>query len=246
MIGTPPRRPMLAVALPLLFATLAFSQAALAGPADLARAMSREQAALGSAAARVTALSEALRPKARGDDEVTVASRSVDARSMKALAAAAEAPVPARLDLRALDALPPVKADGQTQCLAQAIYFEARGEPLAGQIAVAEVVLNRVDDGSFPNTVCGVTNQGVGRGRGCQFSYACDGLADVMKSPLARQRSEKLASLMMAGRERSVTNGATYFHTTSIRPSWSRRMERTTSIGHHMFYRSPTLIASGG
>ena len=69
--------------------------------------------------------------------------------------------------------------DAEWQCLAQAIYFESRGEPLDGQVAVAEVVLNRVHDRRFPSTVCGVTTQGVGSGRGCQFSYACDGNSDV-------------------------------------------------------------------
>ncbi len=95
--------------------------------------------------------------------------------------------MPAKLDVRTLDTLPPASAgDAQSQCLAQAIYFESRGEPLDGQIAVAEVVLNRVDDRRFPKTVCGVTRQGVGSGRGCQFSYACDGNSDVMKSAAAR------------------------------------------------------------
>ena len=146
---------------------------------------------------------------------------------------------PARLDLATLDAMPPASGDAEWQCLAQAIYFELRGEPLAGQVAVAEVVLNRVDDRRFPKTVCGVTNQG------CQFSYACDGNSDAMKSALARQRSEKLASLMLAGRARSLTDGATYFHTRSVRPDWSRRFTRTTTIGHHIFYRAGTQVAGG-
>ena len=91
--------------------------------------------------------------------------------------------VPAKLDLASLDAMPRGSAGGdERRCLAEAIYFESRGEPLEGQVAVAEVVLNRVDDRQFPQTVCGVTNQGAGSGRGCQFSYACDGRSDVMKS----------------------------------------------------------------
>ena len=177
-----------------------------------------------------------------------MATRSVSGGSIDALEAANAAKAangPAELDVDVLDALPSASVGAQSECLAQAIYFESRGEPLEGQIAVAEVVLNRVDDRRFPNSVCGVTKQGVGQGRACQFSYACDGRADVMKSPVARERSEKLAALMMEGRARTVTNGATYFHTRSIRPSWSRRMERTTAIGHHMFYRSPMVVAGG-
>ena len=90
------------------------------------------------------------------------------------------------------------------QCLAQAIYFESRGEPLDGQIAVAEVVLNRVDDRRYPKSVCGVTKQGAGCGRGCQFSYACDGHSDVMKSAASArpQREARRADARRASAHR--------------------------------------------
>src|SRR5688572_9945937 len=107
--------------------------------------------------------------------------------------------VPAKLDVASLDAMPRASGSDEWRCLAEAIYFESRGEPLKGQVAVAEVVLNRVDDRKFPRTVCGVTNQGAGSGRGCQFSYACDGRPDAMKSTAARLRAEKLAAIMLAG-----------------------------------------------
>ena len=204
-------------------------------------AIGQERSALGAAAARVTELTEAARPRARAEETVTVASRSVDGGSAAEIAKAAKQP--AKLDLQSLDALPAVDGDAELQCLAEAIYFESRGEPLEGQIAVAEVVLNRVDDRQFPKTVCGVTNQGVGSGRGCQFSYACDGNSDVMKSAVPRERAEKLAGLMLAGRARTVTDGATYFHTRSVRPSWSRKFARTAAIGHHIFYRPATQVA---
>jgi spore germination cell wall hydrolase CwlJ-like protein len=191
------------------------------------------------------AAANALRPKAREEGRITVASRSFDSPSAgrKAGARRVKAVEPAPLDLRALDAMPSVEGDAEWRCLAQAIYFESRGEPLQGQIAVAEVVLNRVDDHRFPNTVCGVTNQGAGSGRGCQFSYACDGRSDAMRSDLARERSEKLASLMLKGRARTVTAGATYFHTRAVRPSWSGRMTRTATIGQHLFYRPGRQVA---
>ncbi len=211
--------------------------------AEVSRLIGQEQSALDGAAARVSELGAAIRPRARDDDAVTVASRSVDPDTVKAIATKESGP--SKLDLHTLDTLPSASGGADLQCLAQAIYFESRGEPLEGQIAVAEVVLNRVDDRSFPNTVCGVTNQGVGKGRACQFSYACDGNSDAMKSPAARERSIKLASLMLAGRPRTVTDGATYFHTRSIKPGWARKMSRTTAIGHHLFYRAGTRVAGG-
>ncbi len=252
------RRPCVSAAFTIV-AALCAAEVSHAGPAaenavgaQAARVIGREQSAFeAEGAARVTALVEAMRPRARtdADEDITVASRSIDPVSAAELASgkAAKPALPAKLDLDAVDTLPPAAgADAQAQCLAQAIYFESRGEPLAGQIAVAEVVLNRVDDRHFPSTVCGVTRQGVGSGRGCQFSYACDGNSDAMKSALARERCEKLAQLMLAGRPRTVTKGATYFHTRSIRPDWSRRMTRTAEIGHHMFYRSGGTRVAGG
>jgi spore germination cell wall hydrolase CwlJ-like protein len=224
-------RPAFSAALSLvLSAAFALPAAAGAVKAEVTRTLSQEQSALDSASDRLAALSESLRPRAR--DTETVMSSRESGTTLRAL------------DLASLDAMPPASGDAAWQCLAQAIYFEARGEPLDGQVAVAEVVLNRTSDRRFPNTVCGVTNQGVGSGRGCQFSYACDGNSDVMKSAVARSRAEKLAALMLAGQPRTVTSGATYFHTRSVRPSWSHRMVRTATIGHHYFYRSGTEVAS--
>lgn len=204
--------------------------------------MAREQVALSAAAGSVGMVADSVRPMARSED-ITVASREVGPEEAGALVtapAAGEA-----LDFATLDAMPAATGDAQWQCLAQAIYFESRGEPLAGQIAVAEVVLNRVGSRLFPGTVCGVTHQGAGSGKGCQFSYVCDGNSDTMRSSLARDRSEKLARLMLDGRPRTVTGGATYFHVRSIRPDWSRRFSRTVTIGHHMFYRPATQVAGG-
>lgn len=208
----------------------------LAG-SSISSVMAREHAILRSASgARIAELTDVVRPRARDDESVTVASRSVD---LEEAAATGQALVGRTLDASTIDSMPAASGDAEWQCLAEAIYFESRGEPISGQIAVAEVVLNRVDDRRFPRTVCGVTRQG------CQFSYVCDGHADVMKSALPRARSEKIASLMLAGRARSLTDGATYFHTRAIRPDWSRRFTHTTTIGHHMFYRNGTQVAGG-
>lgn len=125
--------------------------------------------------------------------------------------------------------------DDQWECLRKAIYFEARGEALKGQFAVAEVILNRADSGRYPASVCGVVNQ---RGNGgCQFSYTCDGKTDAMRDPEAIERAGRIARAMLDGAPRALTNGATYFHTAHVRPSWSHRFAQTAVIGAHTFYR---------
>lgn len=129
----------------------------------------------------------------------------------------------------------------QWACLAKALYFEARGETVKGQFAVAEVILNRVDSGRYPNTVCGVVNQGANdRRKGCQFSFACDGIADTIREKGAYARVAKIARLMMDGAPRALTGGATHFHTTNVRPGWARRFPNTARIGSHLFYRQPS------
>jgi hypothetical protein len=127
------------------------------------------------------------------------------------------------------------------QCLATALYFEARGEGVVGQAAVGEVILNRVASPSFPSTICGVVNQG--NGRGCQFSYTCDGRADRVREQGAWGAAAKIARALMDGAPRTLTDGATYFHTPAVRPAWARRFERTASIGRHIFYRAPIQSA---
>jgi hypothetical protein len=200
---------------------------------QLARIMSREQAAYDAVAgARIERLAGARAGR------VTLAARQ----GVPDLPTPG-ADVPARLDFAALDRMPPASGDEQFQCLAAAVYFESRGEPLAGQIGVAEVVLNRVDSPLYPRSVCGVTMQGAGGGGGCQFSYACDGRSDVMTSALARSRAEKIARMLLDGRPREVTDGATSFHATYVRPSWSRTLTRTAAIGAHVFYRQPIRVA---
>ncbi|HRO15843.1 MAG TPA: cell wall hydrolase [Paracoccus sp. (in: a-proteobacteria)] len=118
---------------------------------------------------------------------------------------------------------------GALKCLTEAVYFEARGESLSGQRAVAEVILNRVDHPSFPRSVCGVVNQP------SQFSYKGGNLRIRDRGAFAR--AQKIAQDALAGAPRNLTSGATYFHTTAVRPSWSRKFVRTTRIGSHIFYR---------
>ncbi|MDQ2093507.1 cell wall hydrolase [Rhodobacteraceae bacterium 10Alg 79] len=142
-----------------------------------------------------------------------------------------------------LASMPKASGDEQWRCLAEALYFEARGESIRGQFAVAEVIMNRVDSPLFPNTVCGVINQGTGRKFACQFTYTCDGHAEHINEPGAFARVGKIAKLMLKGAPRSLTKGATYYHTHAVKPSWSRKFQRTASIGVHYFYSRPRLVS---
>jgi spore germination cell wall hydrolase CwlJ-like protein len=131
------------------------------------------------------------------------------------------------------------KASGGSEwaCLTEALYFEARGESFRGISAVAEVIINRKNSSRFPNSVCAVISQGVGGRPGCQFSYKCDGRAEVYHEPKAYARVAKMAKLKLDGRLKKITNGALFYHTTAVRPSWSRKFRRTAQVGVHLFYK---------
>uniref|UniRef100_UPI0040483E99 cell wall hydrolase n=1 Tax=Yoonia sp. TaxID=2212373 RepID=UPI0040483E99 len=147
-------------------------------------------------------------------------------------------------DREFIAAQPTATGDAQWRCLSEALYFEARGESVKGVFAVAEVILNRVDRASFPDTPCAVINQGTGRKFACQFTYTCDGRKEVITEQGAWVRVGKVARLMLDGAPRTLTGGATNYHTKAVSPSWSRRFPRTASIGSHYFYRQPTRTAS--
>jgi hypothetical protein len=142
-----------------------------------------------------------------------------------------------------LAGLPVAKGDEEWSCLAEALYFEARGESVKGQFAVAEVIMNRVDSPRFPNTVCGVVNQGTGRKYQCQFTYTCDGVAEVIHEKKAYENVGKVAKLALSGAPRELTEGATYYHTKAVSPNWSRKFSRTATIGVHHFYVHPTELS---
>ena len=148
-----------------------------------------------------------------------------------------------RYDADWLDAQPAVEASAEEACLAEALYFEARGESIKGQFAVAEVILNRVASSAYPETVCGVVNQGTGRKFQCQFTYTCDGLAEVIREKSAYERLKKIAHLMVNGGPRNLTAGATHYHTKAVYPRWARKFPRTATIGVHHFYRQPTQLS---
>jgi spore germination cell wall hydrolase CwlJ-like protein len=128
-----------------------------------------------------------------------------------------------------------VKAE---KCLAEGIYFEARGEPVRGQIAVAQVILNRAFSGFYPNTVCGVVYQNAHRHLRCQFTFACDGIPDRVREPDAMERAKKIATLALDGRLWLPEVGkATHYHAYWVRPGWVREMTRMHKLGVHTFYR---------
>jgi spore germination cell wall hydrolase CwlJ-like protein len=126
----------------------------------------------------------------------------------------------------------------EQQCLAEAIYFEARSEPEAGQAAVAQVVLNRVASGLFPNTVCGVVYQNAEHYLGCQFSFACEGKALHITEPGPWAVAQRIAQ--------DVTDGSTYmqgvgdamnYHAKYVTPYWAHTLTKVDVIGQHIFYR---------
>jgi spore germination cell wall hydrolase CwlJ-like protein len=124
------------------------------------------------------------------------------------------------------------------KCLADAIYFEARGEPVRGQIAVAQVVMNRVFSRYYPNSVCGVVYQNSNR-RACQFSFACDRIPnDRINEPAAMDRAKQIAHDTLDGKYWLTDVGkATHYHARWVHPHWVREMQRLDRIGVHTFYR---------
>lgn len=123
-------------------------------------------------------------------------------------------------------------------CLATALYFEARGEPARGQVAVAEVILNRVHSPRYPDTICGVVYQNAKRRNACQFSFACDGKPDKIKEKKAWALAERIAADVIAGRQRvGEVASATHYHARYVSPYWASSMRRLARIGQHVFYQ---------
>src|SRR6266446_3443170 len=124
------------------------------------------------------------------------------------------------------------------KCLAEAIYFEARGEAVRGQIAVAQVVMNRAFSGFYPTTVCGVVYQNKYRHFACQFTFACDNTRDVINEPDMWERARKIAKAMLDGQVwLSEVGKSTHYHAYWVRPSWVSEMKKMYKFGVHTFYR---------
>ena len=135
-------------------------------------------------------------------------------------------------------------------CLALNTYHEAKNQSLVGQIATAQVVMNRVEDDRFPNTICEVVKQGPTRPswedpekeypikHRCQFSWYCDGKDDTPKNEKAWRKAQDVAFLVYYNKiQLDVKEGATHYHATYVRPSWAKTKKRTTRIEKHIFYR---------
>ena len=131
------------------------------------------------------------------------------------------------------------KARGKHEkCLAEAVYFEARGEAVRGQIAVAQVVMNRAFSGFYPNTVCGVVYQNKHRHLACQFTFACDNVADVVREPEMWDRAKKIAKAMLDGQLwLPEVAKSTHYHAYWVHPSWVHEMKKMYRFGVHTFYR---------
>jgi spore germination cell wall hydrolase CwlJ-like protein len=127
----------------------------------------------------------------------------------------------------------------ERNCLATAIYFEARGESARGQKGVAEVVLARTRVPGRPKTICGVVYEGSKRSTGCQFSFTCDGVADRVRNGDAWHQALRIATNTMrtGGKVNPVAGGATFYHADYVSPGWASRMVKVASIGQHVFYR---------
>ena len=130
-------------------------------------------------------------------------------------------------------------------CMATNIYHEAKNQPMVGQIAVAQVVMNRVNDSRYPDNVCDVIKQGLTYKNGkvvlgkCQFSWYCDGKKDDVNMKSEKWRNSlRYASMVITNRiTLDVTEGATHYHATYVRPAWARTKTKTVRINRHIFYR---------
>ena len=129
------------------------------------------------------------------------------------------------------------KRAAEHHCLAEAVYYEARSESRSGQLAVADVVKNRVKSKHYPNTICGVVYEGAHRPFACQFSFACDGSMDKLPTNPAWQRSKDIAQLSLTGFVPDMTKNSTHYHTSEINPDWADTLEYKATIGFHKFYR---------
>lgn len=127
-----------------------------------------------------------------------------------------------------------------SQCMTNAIYYEAASEPEAGQRAVAQVILNRMRHPRYPKTVCGVVYEGAEKAFACQFSFACDGSTRRRPDPAGLARARAVAEAALHGAISPLAGQATHYHTTAIVPLWAHELRKVAIISHHVFYRPPS------
>jgi N-acetylmuramoyl-L-alanine amidase len=121
--------------------------------------------------------------------------------------------------------------EGAVECIATAVYYEARGEADAGKDAVAHVILNRAEHEDFPDTPCEVVEDG------CEFSFMCDGRPERMADPESREEAFAAAEGAVEGEREDPTDGALFFHARSVQLDWFETLDRVGAIGRHVFYR---------
>jgi hypothetical protein len=124
-------------------------------------------------------------------------------------------------------------------CLAQAISYEAGNETVAGQEAVAQVILNRLRHPAYPKTICGVVYQGSERKTGCQFTFTCDGSLRRPRSVQGMAFATAIAERVLAGGTSAIVGGATHYHANYVSPYWAPSLVKIATIGAHIFYRMP-------
>ncbi len=129
--------------------------------------------------------------------------------------------------------------DSELMCMAQAVYYESAREPLEGQIAVAEVIANRMQDHRYPDTACGVVFQGATRTTGCQFTFTCDGALQTKPRGENWERAKRIAAHVLMNLNDERTGGATHYHATYVDPIWNSGLIQTKKVGLHIFYRFP-------
>lgn len=134
---------------------------------------------------------------------------------------------------------PDVFSEKEQRCLAEGIYFEARGETEKGQAAVAQVILNRVRNPQYPNTICGVVYQNITWFNRCQFSFACDKIKDHVIAGSHWETAKAIALAVTAGKIWiDAVGSATHYHATYVSPNWGPTMIRVAKVGQHIFYRT--------
>lgn len=224
------------------------------GGAYVAGGLSQDAAAAKSQAARLAQVAaqgftdEALATIAGGNDAGAIALVRRYENSPAVLAEVSEdrtpsariSVAPAMVALRGPVAAPyhagPVGQARELECLTEAVYYEARGETPVGQAAVAQVVLNRVRHPAFPKSICGVVFQGAQGGRGCQFSFACNGAVHQAKEVDAWERARRIAGKALGGQVVAAIGDATHFHVSNIQPDWNG-LAKVAQVGTHIFYR---------
>jgi hypothetical protein len=184
-------------------------------------------------------------------DPSAVAGPAPDTPALNAIDSASHTPVPMTMTKQlayAREDIPPTQFPNyrtgdqysakDLNCLAQAIYFEARGESYRGQVAVGQVVMNRLAHPLYPKTICAVVFQDAGHRDACQFSFACDGIPEVVNEPSAWKRAQDIAGKVASGELYLPEVGnATHYHATYVYPDWAPRLKRVTKIGMHIFYK---------